>query len=182
MQGARAAEDVPEDLQEGSLLRATVHAALLSAIPFGIASIGMLVSPCSTLLHSSTGLSPRAASSQTVCCWKETVCLSWKPSTSWEHVGLNGARLSLTDWLRTARESHPVLHVIDTVTLQTAVTSVHMLCAASYGYGLHESQYWAYGLASKIETLTIFSVPPRADQMPEPCGVSAVIYAPACAA
>ncbi|CAL5229393.1 g12711 [Coccomyxa viridis] len=41
--GTQAAEDLPEDLQEGSLLRATAQAALLSAIPFGIASIGMLV-------------------------------------------------------------------------------------------------------------------------------------------
>lgn len=42
--GTRAVHDVTEDLvEEKSLIRATVHAALLSAIPFGIASIGMLV-------------------------------------------------------------------------------------------------------------------------------------------
>ena len=42
--GTAAAEDVTEDLQGGSLLKATARAALLSAIPFGIASVGMLVS------------------------------------------------------------------------------------------------------------------------------------------
>ena len=43
--GTAAAKDAAEDSSdEGSLLKATAHAALLSAIPFGIASIGMIVS------------------------------------------------------------------------------------------------------------------------------------------
>ena len=50
--GTEAAEDLPEDLQEGNLLRATAKAALLSAIPFGIASLGMLVRPFCTLFSS----------------------------------------------------------------------------------------------------------------------------------
>lgn len=43
--GTAAAKDAVEDSSdEASLLKATAQAALLSAIPFGIASIGMIVS------------------------------------------------------------------------------------------------------------------------------------------
>ena len=43
--GMAAAQDANEDaLEQGNLLQATAHAAALSAIPFGIATLGMLVS------------------------------------------------------------------------------------------------------------------------------------------
>jgi len=49
--GSAAANDATEDLEEGSLLRAAAQAALLSAIPFGIASVGMLVSHLTFAAH-----------------------------------------------------------------------------------------------------------------------------------
>ncbi len=52
--GMAAAQDANEDaLEQGNLLQATAHAAALSAIPFGIATLGMLVSapPLSDVLR-----------------------------------------------------------------------------------------------------------------------------------
>ena len=52
--GMAAAQDANEDaMEQGSLLLATAHAAALSAIPFGIATLGMLVSsqPLSDVLR-----------------------------------------------------------------------------------------------------------------------------------
>jgi len=49
--GSAAANDATEDLEEGSLLRAAAQAALLSAIPFGIASVAMLVSHLTFAAH-----------------------------------------------------------------------------------------------------------------------------------
>ena len=43
--GMAAAQDAEEDaMAQGNLLETTAHAAALSAIPFGIATLGMLVS------------------------------------------------------------------------------------------------------------------------------------------